>query len=787
MKGIFKRMKGRDGKKGSSLIAVMTAMAVLSIVALCAAGIAITNYRTTQTYVSQDNYYYSAEAGQAQFISNINDVAYNFSSTVENWTEDKVEELYTVILGIEFDLSDTVYNGKYTVENEIKQDYVVDENGVAIFTIVTTVTNTEDNSTQEYTSTIKIENPIGESKTTGEDFIDVKMDASDPLMNSGYGLVTGGSYKNTTWYGLWGGFNTFYTNKGCNVKNIKTGYWGSSSVANPYYNPNSSSPLNSLTNASKVFSTEKKPAETSTGKKEIFTSGIWLKKVAGASNPKNAADNPNGEKHTNFFASSGSTVNGGSQTKLDNFFDNNIKIDVNGVVQAASKNSSLLEATTNNAIVLKYDEASTAQKYYAKYDGNDNFYLTFDKRPADTPRITLSQWKQSAGIDTYEPFYRVTCNENRNALYGYSTSHGMAYQYTEADGNFKTENTAYSWTYADHYYKNKWFFIDLQKKDGSLGTLKLDNSTSAEQFYDVELKKFIWGPWYYLKTNNYKVEDGWDITNYATLGNIVMEDCYFFVNGNVEIANGYNMSDCKILATGYIKLESVYYLEGLLSLETNAGSDTIKQSLYYTDSYFQSDLVSRYALGWVTDTESFGFHTYGLYRPGGSQPFTSSWAIPEQYRDCMIKNGYSYTNAFNCTGYLATYRYPTVLKATIIAEGKTNFTTKVRENNSGSTYNKTFSDVSVIFNPDGDVRGVVDCVLIEGQIFSRYHTFTANYNYDSTHGTNRYAAASQIQYHAYGDGKADNVFGELNEIVKNEVSYTEFKPIVIQNSGIAKK
>jgi len=474
MKGIFKKMKGRVGKKGSSLIAVMTAMAVLSIVALCAAGIAITNYRTTQTYKSQDNYYYSAEAGQAQFVSHINDVAYSFSSEVDNWTEDKVLELYSTILGIEFDLSDTVYNGKFTVDNKIDSNYTVDANNVATFTIITTVTNTEDNSTQEYTSTIKIENPLGESTVTGEDFINVKMDTSDPLMNNGYGLVTGGSYKNTTWYGLWGGFNTFQTNKGYKVKNLKVSSgWSSTTVTNPYYNATNTSPLNSLTNAAKYFSVEKQP----TSKSDFVNSAVWLKKVQNESQ----GENPDNYSHTTMFSSS-STTQGGSQTKLDNFFDNNIQVDVKGIIDAAKKNTEFTK-TYENGIVLKYAERENSQRYYAKYDGNKQFFITFDKKPKDTALISLSAWKTKSGIDTYEPFYRVTTNSSKS-------SHGMAYAYTETDGSFVTENTSYSLTYDDHYYQNKWFFIDLEKTNGSLGTLYLSNSTSAEKFYDYELKNF---------------------------------------------------------------------------------------------------------------------------------------------------------------------------------------------------------------------------------------------------------------------------------------------------------
>jgi len=272
-----------------------------------------------------------------------------------------------------------------------------------------------------------------------------------------------------------------------------------------------------------------------------------------------------------------------------------------------------------------------------------------------------------------------------------------------------------------------------------------------------------------------------------------MEDCYFFVNGNVEIANGYNMSNCKVFATGYIKLESVYYLEGILSLETKAGSDTIKQSLYYTDSYFRSDLVSRYAMAWLLCTTSAGTSTWQLLSPSGTDIGGNGWTFPQEYKECAISNGASYSMSgitfwvpWETNGYLATYRYPTVLKAVIIAEGKTNFTAKTRDDNSSSTSSKTFTDVSVILNPDGNANGVVDCVLIEGQIFSRYKTYTGNYNYDSANRTNRYAAASQIQYHDFGDGSADDVFGELNEIIKNELVTTEIKPIVIQNSGIFK-
>ncbi|MBR5774546.1 MAG: hypothetical protein IKY44_06825, partial [Clostridia bacterium] len=572
------------------------------------------------------------------------------------------------------------------------------------------------------------------------------------------------------------------------VKNIKLSLGGGGSfgggtttLENPYYDLTNTSPYSGVKNAAKFYTLEATP----TSKTQTYTStGIWLKKVT----KKSDADSPDGTGFTNFFSTnSKSSTSGATQDKLNNFFDKNIDVDVKGIVDAA-KNNSQFTKTFENGIELKYNERNDSQRYYAKYDGSKQFFITFATKPADQDPITLAEWKSQAGIDTFEPYYRVTTNSSKS-------KHDLAYAYTEADGTFKNKTSNQSYTYADHYYKNKWFFIDLQKDDGSLGTLHISNSVTAEKFYDYDKKQFFWIS-YYKKTADYTITDGYKIPNYANFGNIVMEDCYFFVNGNVEIANGYNMSNCKVFATGYILLESVYYMEGLLSLETKAGSDTIKQSLYYTDSYFQSNLVSRYAMAWLLDNVTNGiFGSWNLLSPTGKD--AGSWgSIPEEYNDCAISNACSYTAEtpgwFSITysnGYLATYRYPTVLKAVVIAEGKTDFEDYARKNNDRSTTKTTFKDVSIILNPNGSADGVVDAVLIEGQLFSRYKTLTLNHNYASEGSvqTNRYAAANQIQYHPYGDGSADEVFGELNEIIKTELVSTETKSIVIQNSGVIKK
>ena len=80
-------------KRGGSLVSVMVTMGVLSIVGLAAASIALTNYRTTTVYTSQDGYYYSAESSQSQLTTHIKDVAYTEASSTD-WAEDNAYKNY---------------------------------------------------------------------------------------------------------------------------------------------------------------------------------------------------------------------------------------------------------------------------------------------------------------------------------------------------------------------------------------------------------------------------------------------------------------------------------------------------------------------------------------------------------------------------------------------------------------------------------------------------------------------------------------------------------------------
>lgn len=782
MKGIFKRMKGRTGKKGSSLIAVMTTMAVLSIVALCAAGIALTNYRTTQTYVAQDSYYYSAESGQAQFIANINDVAYDAASEIV-WNYDDIasyresaEKVYDAVIdaanSFQAELDDTVYNGEYKVKNEIVNAAPNADYSKCILTIKTTVTNINDNSTQEFTSTATIKSPTkggdnGESTTT--DFITITVDKNDPLFNNGFSLVTNGSAKNTDWYGLWAGFNTVTT------KNNKTA---------PYIG-NGSTTSKNLNVAGKVFTTESKtPSST-------LASGIMMK----AATSESVANSPSKGSYINHV--NPNSIFGGAADRIGKFMDG-IQIDIAGAIEGV-KDSSAVTKVNGDKITLNYNNRANEEKFYAKHEGD--FTINFSTTPYEKGTVSVSSLKKGT-FDGTQPSYRVVCNQQGSKF-------DIGYYYWDNNGR-KNSDIPYSYTYGDHYYQNKWFFVDL----GGEGTLRITNSTSTDRAYETTTKWWYWFPITTVK--NFTAQDGWGIDNYVTFGNIVMEDCYFFVNGNIDVANAYNMSNCKFFATGDILLESVYYLEGLLSLETEAGSDIIEQSLYYAEGTFRSNLISRYALAWIVDNDCsnmgallfYGGFEYKLYRPTGKDVRFTKWQ--DAWIECAVPNEnthqitgrtglyYGFTYAYQTNGYLATYRYPTVLKATIIAKGTTSFAPKQETvNNKTTTKTTTVDGVSVILSPDGMVEGVVDAILIEGQIFSAGKIYTTNYNGDSVQGEykNRYAASSQIQYQPYTggyEGIGDNspledVFTKIETVVNEGTKSVEYSPIIIENSGIAKK
>ena len=786
MKEFFKKMKGRlAGKKGSSLIAVMTTMAVLSIIALCAAGIALSNYKTTQTYTSQDNYYYSAEAGQAQYVSNINDVAYSVASNL-TWDYDNAASyktnataVYDAVLenadAFQAELDEVLYNnGEYKVKNEIISSVISDDYSECALTIKTTVTAVADGTTQEFTSTATVKCPVkGEttdSGSTSTDFISVTVQTNDPLFNNGFSLVTNGSAKNTDWYGIWAGFNTVTT------KNNGTA---------PYIG-NGSTTSKNLNAAGKIFTTESKSPSSS------LNSGVLMKAATSESVAKNPA------RGQYIYHAHANSIFGGEVSNIENFFEG-IDINIAGAIDNA-KSSNDVKNVTGNTITLGFGDSVMAkeEKFYAKYNGD--FTIGFATTPYNEGTVSINSLKAGT-FDGTQPAYRVLCNQD-------GTKFGIGYRYTDSRGN-KQSSIPYSYTYGDHYYKNKWFFIDLN----GTGTLFIDNSTTTERAYDTSVKWWFWFP--IVTVTNYTAEDGWGIDNYVNFGNIVMEDCYFFVNGNISIANGYNMSNCKFFATGDVLLESVYYLEGLLSLETEAGSTIIEQSLYYCGGVFRSNLISRYALSWVTHQECsnafalayYGYLEYELWRPNDKNVSFTDWQ--SAWTECMIPNEntyqistrllYLYAQYPCCTnGYLATYRYPTVLKATIIANGTTSFAPKYETINNKKTTNTTTVDgVSVILSPDGMVEGVVDCVLIEGQVFSRGKIYTTNYNGDDSYKNynNRYAASSQIQYQPYTGGYEDisksdgldKVFTKIETVVNEGIKSTSYSPVIIENSGISKK
>ena len=730
MKGIFKKMKGRLGKKGGSLIAVMTAMAILSIVALCAAGIAITNYRTTQTYVSQDNYYYSAEAGQAQFVAHINDAVYNFSSGVEVWTEDALvgeNGLYNAVISAagSFDLSGTLYNGEYTVKNELVKDkngnmYEVNDDGDAIFTIVTTVTAADD-STQEYTSTITIKSPKETSTSTSEvEDVIIITDKSN-ILTSDYAVYAKGSSKNTDWYGLWGGFNTYQTQK--------VEYNDPVVSANPLL--------------SKIYTGESKPANNA----NYTASGIFHKLGSNES----IAKNPSDYEYLHKFATDSSFGKSDATTMVDNFV-----VNIKALLETPGLSNDMT-VVTKTTITLNAANRDVAETYYAKLSGK-SMTINFSELPG---RVKFN------GLRDGE-FYRPICSENGKTF-------SIAYQLDDNDdGVFETQvsNGWQTYTYDDHYYKNKWFFIDL----GGSGTLTINNSTMNG-----------------TSTGAGSCVDGWGNTNNVPYGNIVMEDCGFIVNGNIIVKNAHNLSNCKVFATGDITLEKVYYNEGLLSCETSAGSDIIKQSIYYCDGLFKSNLVSRYAMEWVLEK-------YGIYYNMSSATLT----FDDWQKECLISTGNTFPSG-GYTGYLATYRYPTVLKATIIAKGSktispinskyTKYTPAsgfgiwyVPESSVVKDTTITASNVSVFLNPNASVKGVVDSILIEGQIFAKNNIMVANYNGEVGNNSwgiteaNRYAASSQIQYRTY----SENVT-EITQTIKDVITETEYSAITIENSGIYKK
>ena len=796
MKEFFKKMKGKlAGKKGSSLIAVMTTMAVLSIVALCAAGIALTNYRTTQTYTSQDNYYYSAEAGQAQYVSNINDVVYNYSSQVGTWTEAKVTELYNTILGVEFDLSDTTYNGKYTVDNSIDQNYDVSDE-CATFTVITTVTNTEDNTTQTYESKIKVTNPMGKSSGANEFVKNDDNTAMKTLFNTGFAVVTESSSSNTSWYGLWGNFNTYTTAK--------------VNGTSPY---NSSKKTVNQSGAAKLLTVNDKSSDSKDS--ATGTSALYLAMAT----KEGAEDSP--KKNNLFFNKTGSYLADDNAKALHNGFFNDtnaLDIDIEKAINLYSNGAdSGADKNGGNTITLQFAQKDRAQKYYAKYSGD--FTIAFNYTPADqvaeSGGVSLNSVKSWTESDSA---YRVVFKESgRFNIFSSSTkiSHQIAYKYK----NGSSYQTSGVYTYPDHYYNSKWFFIDL----GGTGTLYLENSTSTTKTKEVDYD-YDWHRWFgwvpilsaHRTVTDYGCTDAYDNYNYPSLGNIVMEDCYFFVNGNISIANAYNLSNCKVFATGDILLEKVYYLEGLLSLETEAGSPTIEQSLYYCEGMFVSELVSRYAMNWTLNFSRYNSSTY--YKLEDSRVHSKSNELKgNTYAECMIQNGCTYGadgGMLGTTeGYLATFRYPTVLKATIIAMGKGSFKPDSAESdkpdavigNNKKASSQQYDDVSVVLNPDGSTYGVVDCVLIEGQIFSCGRIYSTNYNYmekttarfgmysTSIDASNRYSASSQIQYQPYTAGGAldddatmEDIFDNIQQEVING-SPSSVNTITIENSGIMKK
>lgn len=776
MKGIFKKMKGRAGKKGSSLIAVMTAMAVLSIVALCAAGIAITNYRTTQTYVSQDNYYYSAEAGQAQFVSNMTDYAYSIASDA-SWSGDNAyskfyHQIKEAADEFQVQISETLYNGEYKVNNEI----ILPEGGVFPnvekyeFTIKTTVTNANDGTTQEYYSTVTVQTPTSNGESLFTDTGDI--------FNKGYALVANGSAKNNDWYGLWGGFNTYYTQK----------------VAK-------NSPVSKTPNLSKIYTGESKPSE----KASFYSTGSWNNKTYYSysgifhklGTTDSIANNPDSYDYLHKFSSDSAFGKGDVVSKIDGLEsveNDGLSVNIDAFITSAKDAPGVLQITKTTSdlkfvgseitkdrfgrvtgttpATITLNSANNKTSGYNKYYSNTEKYYYNSANDANTKDVVI-EFGATVGTTRFEglqkgEFYRVICNNK-------GTSHGIAYQLdANENGTIDTLYTS-SWTanytYFDHYYQNKFFFFDL----GGDGTLKINNRTKVYNSAHI-------GDVFGSLTNN--VTDAWGNKNGVADGNIVLEDCTFFVNGNIEVGNAFNFSNCKVFATGNITLRSVYYMEGLLSSETDAGSDIIKQSLYYCEGLFESKLISRYAMDWALEKNG-KYYQLSSY----SFPINHPWQI-----DCLLDNGNTHVSS-GYTGLLATYRYPTVLKAVIIAKGNATISNMSALHTSGgdvSGMTITTNGVSVYLNPNGSVDKVVDTILIEGQIYAKNKILIANYNEAvmtdtgwfgfGSKSANRFAGSSQLQYHDYqGDMSFEGVGGSITEDVFGST------PVIVQNSGIAKK
>ena len=560
MKEIFRRTKRRFlNNSGSSLIAVMVTMAILSIICLCAAGIALTNYKTSQTMTSQDSFYYTAIASQGKLVQHINDDA-NDLATSTDWSADNAYSRYYQKIKESADafqagINDTIYNGEYTATNEI----IAPENGIYsndksyTFKIKTTVTDSE-GKTQEYISEVTVVTPQSSN--------DKLITDATGIFNTGYAVVADGSSKNTNWYGLWGGFNTYYTQK----------------VAK-------NSPVSTNKNLSRIYTSE---ASTLAKNTAIEKSGIFMN--LGTSEEE--AKNPLNYAPSHKFATDGSAF---GKSDVANRV-NGIKINITGAISAATSDAidvdssaaTNIKVTTNTrntvkTLTLKSAAVSASgykkyysavEKYYDSYNGD--ITLNFD--------ITIGT-ARFTGLDKGE-FYRVICNSSQN-------SHGLAYQLdTNKNGTVDTNYTS-SWgtnyTYVDHYFSNKFFFIDLN----GTGTLTINNRTTVT---DIDKTNSIFG--YYDAVTHY-VKDAWDNYNGVARGNVVLDNCYFFVNGNIFVGNAYNLSNCKVFATGNITLGSVYYLEGLLSSETAAGSEIIEQTLYYCDGLFESKLISRYGMEWA--------------------------------------------------------------------------------------------------------------------------------------------------------------------------------------------
>lgn len=752
MRKLMKNLKGRLGNnKGSSLLAVVATMAILSIVCLCAAGIALTNYKTSQTITSQDSYYYTAITSQGKLVTHVTDTANDLAISTD-WTEDNAYSRYYQKIKDAADtfqsaMNGTVYNGDYTATNEV----LLPESGIfandksCVFTIKTTVTDSEGKS-QVYTSTVTVITP----QSTADSII---TDATG-IFNSGYAVVADGSSKNTNWYGLWGGFNTYYTQK----------------VAK-------NSPVSSNKNLSKIYTSE---ASTLAKGKNITASGIFMNLGTG----EQEAKNPSNYAPQHKFATTGSSF---GKADVANRV-NGIKVNIDGAISAATNATDVvdvdssaatnLKVTTNTrstvkTLTLKSAAISTSgykkyysatEKYYDSYNGDVT--LNFD--------ITVST-ARFTGLDKGE-FYRVICNSSQN-------SHGLAYQLdTNKNGTVDTNYTS-SWgtnyTYVDHYFSNKFFFLDLN----GTGTLTINNRTTVT---DIDKTNSIFG---YFDAVTHYVKDAWDNYNGVARGNVVLENCYFFVNGNVFVGNAYNLSNCKVFATGDITLGSVYYLEGLLSSETAAGSDIIKQSLYYCDGLFESKLISRYGMEWALKVNGTSYQNLS----GGGFIF-SNWQI-----QCLLDTGNTYKDTVNISlnpffpvyntyeGFLATYRYPTVLKAVIIAKGSDTIKTSAKTTSNGrvSTSNITVDNVSVYLNPNGSTTGVVDAVLIEGQIYSKGKILTTNYNDSVTNSSgiqaNRYAASCQIQFIEY---MGDMELEEINQSFAEDIYGGS--PVIVQNGGIQK-